>query len=182
MSVSEASETGVYNTRMGIFAVYTKVRRAKPLWYTISVGTGMVWQLLKTVRLLFPAEWSCTQQSEFPQRWLWTALCVVRRALWMQAGCRGGLAGPLAVRGNPFWEMGSTNISSSLHKQKHDNTGRVSLVSLFMFTCFPIWVSVLTGPAVLPGLKGRCIPFPPSGQSIFCSVVSPQLPMLFPSA
>lgn len=140
MSASKACETGGYATRMGRFAVCAKVKRAKPLRSTISVGTQ-----LKTVCVLFLDKW---YSAKAPQVTL--ALHVHRQKIPV-----GGLAGPPAVRGKSFWEMGFANISSSLHKQKHNNTGRVALISQFMPACFPIWASGLMGSHTsLPVLSG----------------------------
>lgn len=125
---------------MGCFAVCAKFKRAKPLQSAISVGTQ-----LKTGCVLFLEKW---YSAKAPQ---------VTLALHMprQKVPEGGLAGPPAARGKSVWEMGFTNISSSLHKQKHNNTGRVALVSQFMPACFPIWVSALMGShASLPTLSG----------------------------
>lgn len=125
---------------VGRFAGCAKVKRAKPPWSTISVDTQ-----LKTVCVLFLDK---RHSAKAPRVTLSLQMC-------RQKVPAGGLAGPPAVRGKSFWEMGFTNISSSLHKQKHNNTGRVALVSQFMPACFPIWASALTGShASLPALSG----------------------------
>lgn len=48
-------------------------------------------------------------------------------------------------QGKSFWETGLINISFSLHKQKHNNAGRVALISQFVPACFPIWALVPMG-------------------------------------
>lgn len=117
-----------------------KSREKKTLQSAIGVGTQ-----LKPDCVFFLDKW---YSAKVPQ--LTLALRVHRQKV-----PAGGLAGPPAVRGKPFWEMGFTNISSSLHKQKHNNTRRVALISQFMPACFPIGASALMGSHTSwPALSG----------------------------
>lgn len=129
MSVSKVCETGGCAARMGRFAVCAKVKRAKPLRSTVSVGTQ-----LKPVCVLFLDK---RYSAKVPQ--VTSALQVHGRKVPV-----GGLAGPPAVRDKSFWEMCSTNISSSSHRQKHNNTTLLSFPNLCPLAS-PMWASALPG-------------------------------------
>lgn len=127
MLVSEAYETGGCATRMGSFAAFVTVQcKTTVIHYQCWQRNGLADS--KNFLSIFFFQLNGAQQSESPQRWPCIACAQAERLCgggWVQ----GGSAGPPSIRGDSFWEMSFTNISFSLHKQKHNNTRRVAVVS-----------------------------------------------------
>lgn len=128
MLVSEVYETGGCATRMGSFAAFVKVE------CKTTVIREQCWQrdgFADSKNSFYPfsfSNWMELSKVSLPRGD--SALPVCRQKGFVKVGwAQGSSTGPPSIRGDSFWEMSFTNVSSSLHKQKHNSTRRVAVVS-----------------------------------------------------